>query len=203
MKAEDFDNRIAILANQFLYLLIMGGITNELSNKKCSHTIYLFSKNYAEKVIEEFGELILTTFSADELLKYKKEGCHVIVMVHDKKEKHPKSSFHKIFDYWQFYEAKKNKKKCDARDIVRILPQRKDEVDCTGEIFNQIEWIAKGFRRLINMGKERKFHDATNKPFYSINKSLSPEKQVCFRNILFRLNKWRIFHPREKWDLFV
>lgn len=109
-ESQRFDNKIAHLANTVAVSAEqMCGTQNNFSERESCHTIYLFSKDKASQVIDEFGQLVLDTFSDEELLKNKKAGCHVVGMVHVKKDdltsekQFPKG----IFDYWPCYEAKK------------------------------------------------------------------------------------------------
>lgn len=68
---------------------------NEFTQKGIKHTIFLFEKENAAQVIDEFGQLILDTFSDEELKTYEKEGVHVIGMIHDKKEETKDNQFPK------------------------------------------------------------------------------------------------------------
>ena len=73
----------------------MDGTDNEFTQKGIKHTIFLFEKENAAQVIDEFGQLILDTFSDEELKTYEKEGVHVIGMIHDKKEETKDNQFPK------------------------------------------------------------------------------------------------------------
>lgn len=201
-ESRRFDNRIATLANPVsLSSEKMRGTINKLSNKECPHTIFLFSKEKARQVIDEFAKLILTTFTDNELTEYKKEGCHVIGMVHIKKEdKTPDKHFPKgIYDYWPYYEAKKEDKKRIPQTLLEYFRRGKEIIDSTGETSDQITWIAKGLRMLINKAKEENFIAATNNCFATVNKLLPSEKQLYFRNIVAEFMSADI-STKEKWD---
>lgn len=84
-ESQRFDNRVARLANTVAVSAEqMCGTHNVFSERECCHTIYLFSKDKVSQVIDQFGQLILDTFSDEELLNNKKAGCHVVGMVHVK-----------------------------------------------------------------------------------------------------------------------
>lgn len=86
-ESRRFDSAIANLANTVaLSKEQMNGTDNEFTPKEIKNTIFLFKKENATQVIDQFGKLILDVFSDKELQAYAKEGIHVIGMVHDKKE---------------------------------------------------------------------------------------------------------------------
>lgn len=185
-----FDNRIATLANTVAVSLEqMQGTKKEFSERTSCHTLYLFSKDKAGQVIDEFGQLILDTFSDDELLTYKKNGCHVIGMVHDKKGETPVKQFPKgIYDYWSSYEAKKASKSANPDKLIDYIRIGRSEFQQTEELYKQTEWIAKGIRRLINKAKGENFIAATNNSFFPIIKKLPEEKQLVLGKIFLELS---------------
>jgi len=200
-KSQRFDDRIATLANSVaLSNEKMKGSDNNLSDRQCPHTIYVFSKENTEKVIDEFGKLILATFSDEELMEHRKEGCHVIGMVHDKKDETPDKQFPKgIYDYWSCYEAQKANKNRMPQSLIEYCRRGQEEMSKTGETSAQVEWIAKGLRRLINRGRSENYIIATCNPFTAMNRKLSFAKQVKFRNAIGKLMSSDIA-SEEKWN---
>ncbi|HHV13075.1 MAG TPA: UvrD-helicase domain-containing protein [Clostridiales bacterium] len=203
-KSRRFDSRIAALANPAaLSCKKMIGCDNELSEKLCPHTVYLFEKDKIGKVIEEFSQLVLDTFSDDELAKYHKKGCHVIGMVHDKKEDTQPKHFPKgIYDYWQCYEAKKGNKNRMPQTLLEYFRNGKEEFDRTGETGGQTEWIAKGIRRLINIAKQDNFIVATKNPFKAMMEKIQPEAHMDFRYTFLQFISTEI-GTKEKWDVLL
>ena len=68
-ESRRFDNRVAALANSVaISQEQMHGTNNSFSDRNITHTIYLFPKEKASCVIDEFGKLILNTFSDEELI---------------------------------------------------------------------------------------------------------------------------------------
>lgn len=189
-ESKRFDNRIAYLANTVsISAEQMHGTKNDYSERESCHTLYLFSKDKAGLVVEEFAQLILNTFSDEELLKNKKLGCHVVGMVHDKKEETPEKHFPKgIYDYWPNYEAKKADRNSNPDRLIDYFRRGYFEFQKSGELSAQIEWIAKGVRRLINIAKGQNLIAATNNPFSSIIKQISEEKQLGLRKKFFALS---------------
>lgn len=199
-ESRRFDNRIATLANTVAVSLEqMQGTENEFSERTSCHTLYLFSRDKAGQVIDEFGQLILDTFSDDELLTYKKTGCHVIGMVHDKKAETSEKQFPKgIYDYWSSYEAKKASKSVNPDKLIDYIRMGRSEFQQTGELSKQTEWLAKGIRRLINRAKGENFIAVTSNPFSSIIKQLPEEKQLFLRKIFLELSSVDI-SSEENW----
>ena len=200
-KSQRFDDRIAILANSVaLSNEKMKGFDNNLSDRQYPHTIYLFSKENIEKVIDEFGKLILETFSDEELMEHRKEGCHVIGMVHDKKDETPERQFPKgIYDYWSCYEAQKANKNRMPQSLIEYFRRGQEEMSKTGETSSQVEWIAKGLRRLINRGRSENYIIATCNPFVAMNRKLSFAKQVKLRNAIGKFMSSDVA-SEEKWN---
>ncbi|WP_242979325.1 UvrD-helicase domain-containing protein [Clostridium thermopalmarium] len=199
-ESRRFDHRIAVLANTVaISSEQMKGTDNEFSERGECHTLYLFSKDKAWQVIDEFGQLILNTFSDDELLKYRKVGCHVIGMVHDKKEDTHERHFPKgIYDYWPCYEAKKANKSITPRNMLGYFRKGVGEFLETGETSGQVEWISKGIRRLLNKAQKENFVFATNSTFRSIIKLLPEDKQMIFRKLMAELTSIDVL-SEENW----
>lgn len=208
-ESRRFDGRIATLANTVsISSGKMNGTGNEFSDRECRHTIYLFAKEKIGQVTNEFGDLVLETFSDEELTLYKKAGCHVIGMVHDKKEEEtPERQFPKgIYDYWPAYDAKKSNKNTTPQSLVGYFRLGKSEFASKNETACQVEWIAKGFRRLINDAKGENYIAITNNTFFSLLKKLPEESQMIFRKLMADLlsadisskNGWEMLLERFK-----
>ena len=199
-ESQRFDNRIARLANTVaISAEQMHGTENDFSEKGSCHTLYLFSKDKARQVIEEFSQLVLDTFSDEELLQNKKRGCHVIGMVHVKKDETSEKQFPKgIYDYWPNYEAKKASRSSNPNSLIDYIRMGRFEFQNNGELYAQIEWTAKGVRRLINTAKGQNFIVATNNPFSSIIKPFPEEKQLALRKYFYELSSADI-STEENW----
>jgi DNA helicase-2/ATP-dependent DNA helicase PcrA len=204
-ESRRFDGRIATLANTVsISSDKMNGTDNEFSDKACCHTVYLFAKEKAAQVINEFGDLVLDTFSDEELTLYKKVGCHVIGMVHDKKEEEtPERQFPKgIYDYWPAYEAKKSNKNITPQSLVGYFRIGKSEFAAKNETACQVEWIAKGIRRLINRSRNENYIAVTNNTLSSLLKMLPEETQMIFRKQIADFLSADI-STKEKWELLA
>lgn len=184
--SKRFGNHIAKLANTVaLSHSEMIGYSEEFTTKNCKHTIFLFPKDHINQVMEAYGKLILDTFSDEDIERYHKEGCHIIGMVHDKKDDTPPNHFPKgIYDYWPPYTANVASKSRTPRTLIEYFRNGKNEFDKTGEMAGQIEWIAKGLRRVINTARDENFILATKSPFAALQEKLMTENQKEFREAM-------------------
>lgn len=203
-ESKRFDSKLAILANTVvLSTEQMEGTDNIFSKRGGYHTIFLFSRDKAGQVVNEFGQLVLDVFSDEELSEYKKEGCHVIGMVHDKKEETQEKHFPKgIYDYWPLYEAKHAKKRTILRYLIEYFREGKLAFEQEYETGEQIEWISKGLRRLINLAKEEVYFPATGNSFASIIKSLPEDRQNEFRNKIVELTEID-YVSKANWNVII
>ena len=188
-QSKRFDSRIAKLANTVaLTTEQMEGTNNIFGERSIEHTIFLFEKDKALQVINEYGQLILNTFSEQELNEYKKEGCHAIGVVHDKKEETSQKHFPKgIYDYWKSYEAKKNKKNDMPPFLIEYFRYGIVELKKSEEKSEQIEWITKGLIKLINKGKGYNYITFSKNCISNIIRMLPEESKKEFRKILYEL----------------
>ncbi len=189
-ESKRFDSRIAKLANTVaLSSDQMEGSDNCFTHSQNMHTIFLFQKDKASQVINEFGQLVLDTFSDEDIDKYRKEGCHVIGMVHYKKEDTTDKHFPKgIYDYWESYEAKKAVKSSVHEYLIEYFRHGISEFQSGGEKATQIEWISRGLRRLINKLKKKTFISASGSAFNSLLKNLSDDYQREVRKMMNELS---------------
>lgn len=203
-ESKRFDSKLAALANTVaLSTERMQGTDNVFSERGSCHTIFLFSRDKAGQVINEFGQLILDVFSDEELLEYKKEGCHVIGMVHDKKGETQEKHFPKgIYDYWPLYEAKYAKKSTMPRYLIEYFRDGILAFEQNHETGEQIEWISKGLRRLINLAKGEGYVPATGNSFVSIIKSLPEDRKIEFRNKIVELTEVD-YISKANWNIII
>lgn len=140
-ESKRFDSRIAGLANTVaLSKDTMIGTENVFTERNANHTIFLFSNDKAGQVINEFGQLILETFSEQELLEHKREGCHIVGMVHDKKEETQEKHFPKgVYDYWPQYQAKHAKKSSMPKYLIEYFRNGAYTLQESHETGEQIE----------------------------------------------------------------
>ena len=204
-ESRRFDSSISSLANTVaLSKAQMDGTDNEFTQKGIKHTLFLFEKENAAQVIDEFGQLILDTFSDEELKTYEKEGVHVIGMIHDKKEETKDNQFPKgIYDYWNAYEARKVNQRSIPKNLMDYFRKGTEEFQNKGEKSGQIEWICKGLRRLVNKAKGCNYIPDTGNSINAIMKLLLDEQKKDFRKLLMLLADFGNPISKEDWKSMV
>lgn len=190
-ESKRFDSRIANLVNAVSVSdNKMQGSNNEFSERDIKHTIYLFKKEKASDVINEFGKLVIETFSDYEIERYQEKGCHVIGAVHIKKSDTPENQFPKgIYDYWSCYDSQKTNKNIIPNLFVEYLRKAFSEFKKTNEKNIQIEWIAKGIRCLLNETRKTNFIPLTSNLFLSLIKLLDESSGLQFRKIIKEISE--------------
>ncbi|MBQ2610826.1 UvrD-helicase domain-containing protein [bacterium] len=203
-ESRRFDNRIADFANTVAVSTErMKGTENTFSGRNIKHTIFLFDKENAPAVIDRFGQLILDSFTDEELINNIQEGCHVIGAVHKKKGETEKKHFPKgIYDYWPHYNANIAKINTNYQYFIDYIRIGQIKLQNTGEMSEKIEWISKGLRILLNKGKGENFITATNNQLRNIIKNLPFELQLKFRCLMLNLSNVGINSP-EKWKCAI
>lgn len=183
-----FDQRIANFANNVAVSKEeMIGTENELTSKCVSHTVFLFSKEKAHAVIDEYSKKILNTFSDEELLQYKNVGCHVVGMVHDKKEETKPEHFPKgIYDYWCGYEARHSNKNYMPNSMIEYCQRARNTLAVSNEYSDYFDVLLRGLRCLINKAASQNIISY----FGSINAfvgKFSDTEKVEFRTLLMQI----------------
>ncbi len=203
-ESRRFDNRISSLANCVaISQEQMHGTNNSFSDRSIRHTIYLFPKEKASDVIDEFGKQILNTFSDEELITNAKLGCHVVGMVHKKVEDTPEKHFPKgIYDYWPNYNPLKTSKNQIQRLFIDYFRIGLSEFSCSGDMSCLVSWIAKGMCRIINRAAKVNLVMPTNNTFIAIEKILPDEKRSIYRQLMLDLALTK-FQTKEEWNSVV
>ena len=203
-ESRRFDNRIAALANSVaISQEQMHGTNNSFSDKNIPHTIYLFPKEKAFCVIDEFSKLILATFSDEELIANAKLGCHVIGMVHKKSDDTPEKHFPKgIYDYWPNYNSLKNSKSQIQKFFIDYFRIGISEFSCSGEMSSLVSWIAKGMCRVINKAAKTNLVMPTKNTLITIEKMLPDEKRPIYRQLMLDLALTK-FQTKQEWNSVI
>lgn len=204
-ESRRFDSSIANLANTVaLSRDKMDGTDNVFTQKETRNTIFLFEKENAAQVIDEFGKLALEFFTDEDLQVYEREGIHVIGMIHDKKDETKDNQFPKgIYDYWNLYEAKKCNKRAMPVNLIEYFRNGIIEFNNTGEKSVQIEWICKGLRQLVNKSKECNFLPASGNILSSFIKMLRDNQKKSFKMMLMKLADYNSSISRDEWREIV
>ena len=113
------------------------------------HTMFLFAEGRAGKVLDAYAELLINTFSEDEL----REGTFVAVgQIHrlpDQRESH-KTPRH-IRDYWPDYDPELTRPDPKPQTFVQYVFAGMTRAKASGEAYPSVEKIAEGILRLARM----------------------------------------------------
>lgn len=153
LNSKRFVESIAELANGVaLDKSKMLGEEKHLSSINAKHTIFLFKPGQEEKVLQKYAELLLNTFSDDEMLKYKKYGCHVLGMVHKLDDKDNEIAV-RLSNYYSGYnpEIRKN----TPLQLIDYFHIAEEQLCKTGEFSQKVDWICKGILKLIKMSQKK------------------------------------------------
>lgn len=149
-----FGQSIADLADPFglvPYGLQGHGPKKELKSKrKAAHTIFLFDKDNADKVLPSYGDLILNTFSVEEI----ENGIFTAVgQVHKPKdeEEKPKHFPKHVGHYWPCYDYKLTRSDSTPTSFVQYFQAGLAKASEAGETYPAVEKIAEGFLRFMSM----------------------------------------------------
>lgn len=116
------------------------------------HTVFLFGDGNGRKVLDAYGELLIRTFSEQEL----REGTFTAVgQVHrppDTEERHKPP--HHVGDYWPDYDPELSKADPRPRTFVQHVLAGRARAVTTGEAFPAVQMIAEGILRLAGMGAD-------------------------------------------------
>jgi len=151
-----FGSTIAKLAEPLGFDPHEGGLTGNGPRPIChgscimegSHTIFLFQDDTIDKVLPAYAELIIDTFSAEEL----KHGVFTAVgQVHrkDKDDNRPRHVGH----YWPDYDSELSKANPQPQTFVQYMRAGQEQAETTGEIHFGVEKIAQGILRLAGMAE--------------------------------------------------
>lgn len=188
-ESRRFDDRIACMANSVAVSKDqMHGTNNIYSMRAPKHTIFLFPKEKASCVIDEFARLILSTFTDEEIESSAAIGCHVIGMIHNKTDDTPSHHFPKgIYDYWASYDSKKASKAVMQNYFIDYFRIGKTEFEHTGDISSMVSWLSKGLGRVINKAADNHLVAFTSNMLAAILKLLPSEKHLSFRKAMLDL----------------
>jgi hypothetical protein len=148
-----FGQRIADLADPLgliPYNMKGQGPKNPLSSgiSEGKHTIFIFDEDKAEKVLNDYGELLLEIFSEKELL----EGTFTAVgQVHKRKGDDHKPRH--VGHYWPSYDPDISSKDPKPQTFVQYIWAGIGKADLIGETFPVVEKIAEAILRLVGMSE--------------------------------------------------
>jgi len=161
-----FGQSIADIATPFAATPLLAGLKGNgpkrvLSSGKTQgpHTIFLINEHCAKKVLDAFGNLLVSTFSREEL----SQGSFFAVgQIHRPPEeeaahKHP----HHLGHYWPEYDPEFSKSEPTPRTLNQYILLGMSRAELERESSHAVEKIADGIFRLASEGK----HDLSARKF--------------------------------------
>ena len=118
------------------------------------HTIFLFGEDRIEKVLDAYAELLIETFSEEELVG----GTFTAVgQIHRQPEKKEKQKFpHSIAHYWGDYDPELTRPDPRPKTFVEYVSVGMTRAESSGETYHFVQKIAEGVLRLAGMMDDRK-----------------------------------------------
>lgn len=151
-----FGQKIADLADPlglFPYGLKGQGPKQPLASE-ARHTIFLFDDDSANKVLDAYGELLIETFSEQELVDVKFVAVGQIHRPPD--EEADQKSPHHIGHYWPEYDPELTRPDPKPKTFVQYVFVGMGRAQISGEAYLSVEKIAEGILRLAGMTEGRK-----------------------------------------------
>ena len=182
LNSKRFIESIAVLSNGVaLDKRVMVGEGKCFFNANPRHTIFLFKHGQEGKVLQKYAELLLHTFSDDEILKYEKYGCHVLGMVHKLNDNDNEIEIEiavRLSNYYSEYNPET--KKTTPTQLIDYFYIAEEQLCKTGEFAKKVDWICKGILKLTKMSpkKEIKYSNSAfrtivgNMPSHSVREKL-------------------------------
>jgi len=160
------------------------------------HTIFLFDKNSATKVLDAYGELLLDTFS-DLELREDWFTATAVGQVHRPPDEDNDNKFpHHVGDYWTDYDPELTKQDPTPQTFMQYVFAGQGKSELQRETHAMVEKIAEGFLRLSGFTVEEKAMARSKHPHRHILQLLeiSPDIRKQYQNLVvqFTVNNGRL-----------
>lgn len=169
LNSKRFVPEIAKLANGVaLNESKMIGECLPFTKRDIKHTIFLFDEGAESVVIDKFADLIFESFTHEELVKYRKYGCHVLGMVHKSENTMGVSNY--------FADYNPEAKKQMPNKLIDYFWIAEEQMRQKGEFSIKVEYIAKGIYKLMRKYPLKEINRSSS-AFNSILKTVQPENR--------------------------
>lgn len=160
------------------------------------HTIFLFDKNSATKVLDAYGELLLDTFS-DLELREDWFTATAVGQVHRPPDEDNDNKFpHHVGDYWTDYDPELTKQDPTPQTFMQYVFAGQGKSELQRETHAMVEKIAEGFLRLSGFTAEEKAMARSKHPHRHILQLLEPSPDIRkqYQNLVvqFTVNNGRL-----------
>lgn len=203
-----FGQKIANLADSLGIIPFPCGLKGHGPKKKIldsgaqegRHTIFLFDDESIGGVLNVYGELLIDTFSEEELHEGSGKGMFVAVgQVHrDKGDDHkPRHVGH----YWPDYDPELTNREPKPQTFVQYVFAGQGKTDTNGESYFAVEKIAEGILRLAGMVKGGAFHRQHRHSHRYVMKLLEKHGDVreSYEDLMAKFAVERELPTKETW----
>jgi hypothetical protein len=164
------------------------------------HTIFLFDDDHANKVIDAYAELLVETFSEQEL----HEGTFTAIgHIHKPPEKPDEHKFpHHIGHYWPAYDPVLASRDPKPQSFIQYLFVGTGMAQATGEAYLCVEKIAEGILRLAGMNANGRTLLRRRYNHRYVLELLMEYKGIRrdYENLVYRFAVKKTALTRKKWD---
>ena len=146
--SKRFGSRIAGFANKLSKsTALMEGKSERYNDIADNSTIFIFDKETAGNVVNEYAKLLAENFTAEEINDDNSGGCHVVGMVHKRGQS---NNFpHDLSDYWGAYSSKFNKQSPNPQKFIEYVRYGKSRFDEEQNMCLYAEWFCKGIIKFL------------------------------------------------------
>lgn len=194
LNSKRFVPEIAKLANGVaLNESKMIGECLPFTKRDIKHTIFLFEEGAESVVIDKFADLIFESFTHEELVKYRKYGCHVLGMVHKSENTMGVSNY--------FADYNPEAKKQMPNKLIDYFWIAEEQMRQKGEFSIKVEYIAKGIYKLMRKYPLKEINRYSS-AFNSILKTVQPENRKKIRTGLLEIMHmdWK---TQNEWEIII
>ncbi len=164
---------------------------------KGPNTIFLFEDDTIDKVLPAYAELLIKTFSEEEL----EHGVFTAVgQVHndtgdDKRPRH-------VGHYWPDYDSELSKANPQLQTFVQYVRVGQEQAETTGETYPGVEKIAQGILRLAGMAEDGRAVRTRRRSHRYVLDLLEKENEAfkLYRLLLSQMIVRRKILAKKKWD---
>lgn len=173
LNSKRFTNSIAQLSNGVaLDKRKMTGEGIDFNNTNVMQTIFLFEPGEEKKVLEQYAQLILKSFSDEEIKANQRYGCHVLGMVHKLEDKEDEVAV-RLSNYYPEYNPET--KRTTPTHLIDYFYIGDEQLNKTQEYSQKVEWICKGILRLIRIAPKKEM-EHSNSAFKTILKNVKNDE---------------------------
>ena len=166
---------------------------------KGPNTIFLFEDDTIDKVLPAYAELLIETFSEEEL----EHGVFTAVgQVHndtgdDKRPRH-------VGHYWPDYDSELSKANPQPQTFVQYVRVGQEQAETTGETYPGVEKIAQGILRLAGMAEDGRAVRTRKRSHRYVLDLLEKEDEAfkLYHLLLSQMIVRREPLAKEKWDAY-